>query len=151
MKDVRQSLSQRMDLNEPAFDFVWNNWATKKGLIFVWRAIEERIPTATALRHRGMNLSETICKTCGAAEESAAHVLLQCNLAKRVWEKITMWIRIPMVNTDGNLKELLSELNEMNCSRKMRKVIQQLLSKQCGLFGKSGMRRSSAIDKARYK
>ncbi|MFS7931602.1 hypothetical protein Hanom_Chr04g00357861 [Helianthus anomalus] len=70
-----------------------------------------------------MSLAGTTCKTCGAVEESAAHILLQCNFAKRVWEKITSWIRIPMVNTDGNLKELLLDLNDLNRGRRMKKAI----------------------------
>ncbi|KAJ0692910.1 hypothetical protein HanPI659440_Chr15g0591241 [Helianthus annuus] len=57
------------------------------------------------------------------AEEIAVHVLLQCNFAKRVWEKGTTWNKIPIVNTTGNLKELLKELNEVQRNWKMRKVI----------------------------
>ncbi|XP_022004181.1 uncharacterized protein LOC110901683 [Helianthus annuus] len=89
VKEVRRSLTQQVDLNESVFSFFWNKWTTKKSLMFVWRAIEEKIPTASALAHRGMNLAGTICKTCGAAEETAVHILLQCNFAKRVWEEMT--------------------------------------------------------------
>ncbi|XP_021985280.1 uncharacterized protein LOC110881271 [Helianthus annuus] len=123
VKDARQSLSNQLDLNEQAYEFVWNKWAPGKSLMFVWKAVEEKVPTTTALRGGGVNLQNVICQTCGAAEETAAHVLLQCNFAKRVWEEIVKWTKIPAANTEGNLKELLQELNDLQRSRKMRKAI----------------------------
>ncbi|XP_022007305.1 uncharacterized protein LOC110906490 [Helianthus annuus] len=122
-KIVRQALSQQIDLNVPAFEFHWNRWTTNKSLMFVWRAIEEKVPTATTLRNRGMNLPDVICKTCGAADKTAAHVLIQCNFTKRIWEKIINWTGIPMVNTEGSIKDLLQELNELQRSKNVRKAI----------------------------
>ncbi|XP_021980505.1 uncharacterized protein LOC110876648 [Helianthus annuus] len=77
--------------------------------MFVWRAIEEKVPTEAALRDRGMNLPDVICKTCGAAEETAGSCFTT--------------IKIPMVNTAGNLKELLKELNKVQRNWKIRKAI----------------------------
>ncbi|KAJ0941285.1 hypothetical protein HanRHA438_Chr02g0092791 [Helianthus annuus] len=75
--------------------------------------IEEKIPSATTLT----------CKTCGAANETAVHILLSCNFAKRIWEAITNWLKIPMINIDGSLSELLQEVSEIQRSRKIKKVI----------------------------
>ncbi|KAM0012127.1 putative EF-hand domain, reverse transcriptase zinc-binding domain-containing protein [Helianthus debilis subsp. tardiflorus] len=75
MRDVAKIL--------PIYVFSWNNWVSGKYTTFVWRANEEKIASAMALRNRGINLLDTICKTCGAAEESAVHVLLRCNFAKK--------------------------------------------------------------------
>ncbi|MFS7952854.1 hypothetical protein Hanom_Chr07g00611811 [Helianthus anomalus] len=70
-----------------------------------------------------MNLPDVMCKTCGAAEETAVHILIGCNFAKRVWEEITSWLKIPMVNTGRNISELLLEISEMPRSRNVRKAI----------------------------
>ncbi|XP_022015058.1 uncharacterized protein LOC110914576 [Helianthus annuus] len=123
VKNVKSSLGQRLDLNSAAYVFSWNNWVTGKCTTFVWRAIEEKIASAVALRNRGMNLPDIICKTCGAAEESAVHIPLRCNFAKRTWESVTNWLKIPMVNVEGSLKDLLLEMNEIQRSKGVRKAI----------------------------
>ncbi|XP_022013937.1 uncharacterized protein LOC110913413 [Helianthus annuus] len=123
VKNVKYSLSQNFDLNSVPCTFIWNNWVTTKGIMFVWRAIEEKIPSALALRSRGMNQIQVICKTCGAAEETAGHILLSYNFARRIWEAITFWLKIPMVNAEGSIAELLQEISDIPRSRKMRKLI----------------------------
>ncbi|XP_022042262.1 uncharacterized protein LOC110944926 [Helianthus annuus] len=123
VKCVKASLGQQLDLNSTAYEFGWNNWESNKCIMFVWRAIEEKIASATALRNRGLNVQEIVCKTCGADEESAEYILLKCNFAKRTWEMVTSWLKIPMVNVNGSLKDILVEINEIQRSRSMRKAI----------------------------
>ncbi|XP_022033464.1 uncharacterized protein LOC110935379 [Helianthus annuus] len=123
VRNVKLSLGQNLDLNLPPNMFTWNNWATSKSVAFVWRAIEEKVPTAVALTGRCMNLPDVLCKTCGATEETAQHILIECNFAKRVWEAITDWLKIPMVNTERTVAEWLSELLDLQRIRKIRKVI----------------------------
>ncbi|KAM0043258.1 putative reverse transcriptase zinc-binding domain-containing protein [Helianthus debilis subsp. tardiflorus] len=57
-----------------------------------------------------MNLPNVTCKTCGAADESTHHILIECNFAKRVWEMISKWLRIPVVNPEMNLKDMLTDV-----------------------------------------
>ncbi|XP_022030628.1 uncharacterized protein LOC110931551 [Helianthus annuus] len=121
VKDVRKSLSSALDLNVTADDFVWNSWATSKSIMFVWRAIVDKIPLAVDLKYRGVNLLDVTCKICGAVDETADHILLKCNFATRVWEMVTNWVNIPMVNTNGNVKDLLKDLNEIHRNGKMMK------------------------------
>ncbi|KAJ0700669.1 putative RNA-directed DNA polymerase [Helianthus annuus] len=123
VKNVKQTLGQNLDLNVPPSMFCWNNWVTSKCTTFVWRAVDEKIPTLLALRNRGMNFPNVTCKTCGAGDESAHHILIECNFAKRVWEMISKWLRIPMVNPELNLKETLAEIIEVQRSRNIRKLI----------------------------
>ncbi|XP_021984692.1 uncharacterized protein LOC110880478 [Helianthus annuus] len=91
--------------------------------MFVWRAIDEKIASAKAPRSRGLNLPDIVYKTCGADEESAVHILLKCNFAKRTWEQVTSWLKIPMVNVNDSLKDILLEINEIQRSKGMRKAI----------------------------
>ncbi|KAJ0534347.1 putative reverse transcriptase zinc-binding domain-containing protein [Helianthus annuus] len=105
--------------------------------MFDWRAVEEKVPTAATLRSRGMNHPDMTCKTCGAADETAAHVFIQCNFAKIIWEKIVTWIRIPLVNTDGSIKELLQELNDLQRSQNLRKAIHAIAIQTMWLLWKA--------------
>ncbi|MFS7901448.1 hypothetical protein Hanom_Chr00s214214g01841501 [Helianthus anomalus] len=70
-----------------------------------------------------MNLLNVVCKTCGAAEESAVHILLRCNFAKRTWELVSKWTKIPMVNMDGTLNDLLKEISEVRRIKGVRKAM----------------------------
>ncbi|XP_022023817.1 uncharacterized protein LOC110924087 [Helianthus annuus] len=83
----------------------------------------DRIATAVTLRNRGVNIPKVVCKICGAADETAVHILLQCNYAKRVWEEITNWIKIPIIDTDGDLKKLMKDINDIQRNWKIKKVI----------------------------
>ncbi|XP_021971356.1 uncharacterized protein LOC110866517 [Helianthus annuus] len=110
-------------MNSASNTFWWNNWATGKSIAFVWRELDERIPSAVALRSRVMSLQAVTCKTCGAADETASHILVSCNLAKRVWEEVTKWTKLPMVNTAGSIAELLQVIMDSQRSQKERKVL----------------------------
>ncbi|XP_022013882.1 uncharacterized protein LOC110913354 [Helianthus annuus] len=123
VKNAKQTLGQNLDLNASSNTFCWNNWVQSKCTTFVWRAVDEKIPSLLALRNRGMNLPNVTCKTCGAADESAHHILIECNFAKRVWEMISSWLRIPVVNPELNLKDMLAELLEVQRCRIIRKLI----------------------------
>ncbi|KAM0054284.1 hypothetical protein Hdeb2414_s0006g00193221 [Helianthus debilis subsp. tardiflorus] len=48
---------------------------------------------------------------------------MECNFAKRVWEAVTKWLKIPMVNTERSPAEWLLEILEIQRNRKIRKVI----------------------------
>ncbi|XP_022041764.1 uncharacterized protein LOC110944409 [Helianthus annuus] len=104
-------------------NFYWNNWATGKSVAFVWRAIDEKIPSAVALRNRGMNIQDVRCKICGVEDETAGHLLLRCNLAKRIWDAVSTWTRFPMYNTAASVSELLQLISESNRSRSVRKLL----------------------------
>ncbi|XP_035838151.1 uncharacterized protein LOC118485801 [Helianthus annuus] len=56
-----------------AYDFEWNRWTTNKSLMFVWRAMEEKIPTVTALRSRGMNIRCNVQVMRGCRRNSSPH------------------------------------------------------------------------------
>ncbi|XP_022024154.1 uncharacterized protein LOC110924459 [Helianthus annuus] len=98
-------------------------WATGKSTTFVWRAIDNKIPSAVALRDRGINLQEVTCKICGAGDESAEHILLRCNLAARVWEAVKDWTKTQSVNINGSIGELLQSILEGQRSRHRRKML----------------------------
>ncbi|XP_022008318.1 uncharacterized protein LOC110907678 [Helianthus annuus] len=85
--------------------------------------MEERIPTTTALKNRGLNIPDVTCGICGAAEETAAHILIQCNFAKTTWEAVADWLHIPRLNTEGDIKDLLVELKELQRGKNKKRAI----------------------------
>nr|XP_027103028.1 uncharacterized protein LOC113724320 [Coffea arabica] len=61
--------------------------------IFVWKCINNGIPTKAQIFHRTRR-GESICCGCGEKEESIEHILLQCKIAKEIW-------KFALVNWDG--------------------------------------------------
>ncbi|XP_022024945.1 uncharacterized protein LOC110925296 [Helianthus annuus] len=123
VKNVRLTLGRNLDINAAPNAFCWNNWATGKSTTFVWRAIDEKIPSAVALTGRGMLLQDMTCKICGADDENAMHILLRCNFVKRVWEAVSTWTNFPMPNNGNSVTELLQSILECHRSRFIRKIL----------------------------
>lgn len=61
--------------------FDWCKWVPVKCNIFGWRAEMGKIPTAMALRHRGIPILDVSCPFCGEAEESVDHLFTGCIVA----------------------------------------------------------------------
>ncbi|XP_021995580.1 uncharacterized protein LOC110892738 [Helianthus annuus] len=124
---VRQSLAKQIDLNSQSEEFVWNKWASGKSNMFVWRAINDKIPTAITLRERGLTLTDYNCSLCGEAEESANHVLLLCSFAKQVWKSILDWVKCRTISVEGSLKQLIPDVIDLQISRSKRKAIHAIV------------------------
>lgn len=52
---------------------------------FIWRSCHDRVPVASNLRKRGIELDVT-CKLCGEGIETIEHVLFQCEEAQIIWK-----------------------------------------------------------------
>ncbi|KAJ0445158.1 hypothetical protein HanIR_Chr16g0839841 [Helianthus annuus] len=46
---------------------------------------------------------------------------------EKAWEKVAVWVRIPMVNMAGNLEDLLQELYVLQRNRNIRKAIHAII------------------------
>ncbi|PWA80255.1 reverse transcriptase domain, Reverse transcriptase zinc-binding domain protein [Artemisia annua] len=77
---------------------VWNKIVPKKVNIFIWRALNGRIPVRVELNNRGIDLDSVLCPCCGDNVETYDHILVNCNVAMSVWEKIFNWWRKGAVN-----------------------------------------------------
>lgn len=62
---------------------VWNPPLLPKLKYFLWKILQNALPTGENLRRRGM-LTNTFCQSCGDAE-SLNHIFFHCSLAKEVW------------------------------------------------------------------
>ncbi|KAF5756496.1 putative reverse transcriptase zinc-binding domain-containing protein [Helianthus annuus] len=72
----------------------WCNWVPLKCNIFVWRAEMDRIATVEALAKRGVLISDDMCFHCRSGPDSVDHLLVGCELALGLWEKISFWCRV---------------------------------------------------------
>ncbi|KAJ0788573.1 putative RNA-directed DNA polymerase [Helianthus annuus] len=91
---VRKSLVEEKAVS---YDFImeWVSWVPAKCGVFFWRALQDKIPTRSALVKRNINIPDPYCCFCGDYEESTDHLFTGCSLAVRVWALFCGWARLP--------------------------------------------------------
>ncbi|XP_022031712.1 uncharacterized protein LOC110932763 [Helianthus annuus] len=70
----------------------WCKWVPIKCNVFIWRAELNRIPTADALRRRGIVVGDEACPLCKLEIESVEHLFASCVTAVVLWQKISRWL-----------------------------------------------------------
>ncbi|KAK1441535.1 hypothetical protein QVD17_07513 [Tagetes erecta] len=70
----------------PAYgpNFVWSPWVSAKVNVFRWRSLIDRIPCKLGLAKRNI-ISIPYCQSCVFMEENSNHILITCQIAKRIW------------------------------------------------------------------
>lgn len=85
--------SQVQVLNWPKF--VWIKGSPRKIRAFIWKMIQDRIPTLVNLKKRKLIHEEVkaFCKMCNQdEEESVEHLFFHCSFPSAVWKKIGKWL-----------------------------------------------------------
>ncbi|KAD4888782.1 hypothetical protein E3N88_20855 [Mikania micrantha] len=72
----------------------WSRWVPLKVNAFAWRAGLDRIPSKEGLIKRGI-LINPLCSFCSTHSETTVHLLLRCETASSVWDKVFMWCKAP--------------------------------------------------------
>ena len=103
--------------------FVWPKEIPPKIICFAWRARLGRIPSATALQHRGIIVNSTTCSYCGnQAAENSDHILATCPFARNTLGGILNWCGLPHIDFSS-----VHEITDFaagwgNCPKKRRKL-----------------------------
>jgi hypothetical protein len=73
---------------------LWKIDVPSKVLVFGWRFILDRLPTRSALNHRGiiLNPNDTTCAFCSQNLEDLGHLFLSCQFSVDIWNAIYTWI-----------------------------------------------------------
>ena len=69
----------------------WRKEVPMKVLCFAWRAMMGRIPTGEALSLRGCSVPSLVCSFCRTETENADHILVNCPLARNIWQWVVDW------------------------------------------------------------
>ncbi|GKA05534.1 reverse transcriptase domain, reverse transcriptase zinc-binding domain protein [Tanacetum coccineum] len=114
VKDLTKLVEEKtLSVASGADATIWNKWVPKKVNIFVWRALQGRLPVREELDKRGIDLDSLLCPSCGDMVESCSHCLVMCNFAMSVWEKIYSWWKIGGVNA-FSIEEFFSSNGNAN-------------------------------------
>lgn len=72
-------------------EIVWSRVVPIKVLCFIWRAAQDRIPSAAALEKRGSLVNSLWCSSCIGRTECADHILIDCPFATLIRNNILSW------------------------------------------------------------
>ncbi|KAJ0444928.1 putative reverse transcriptase zinc-binding domain-containing protein [Helianthus annuus] len=86
----------------------------------IWRIVQDKLPTTTALARRNIFVLNTRCKMCEDEDESALHLFVSCRIAVLVWEFISQWCKLSPIYV-LELKDSTNINNRNKGSRKWRK------------------------------
>lgn len=89
---------------------VWKLTLPPKIHIFWWQVANNFLPTKEVLFQRHVD-RETVCATCGAADETLFHIAFECSMARRFWEEVKKLtgIKVPRLHQVSWAKDLLTE------------------------------------------
>lgn len=100
---------------------VWLSRSPQKLNAFVWRALLDRLATLSNLKKRNILFQDESVKyrLCESnEEESAAHLFVQCCVAKAVWIKIQNWLDICAHWSEDLAKDILMFANTVTAKSK---------------------------------
>jgi hypothetical protein len=96
---VSDMLSEQENISKEqsaAFKGIWKCHAPSKVQGFAWLALKDRIPTKVNLFRRNILLqpADRICSLCGVEEENSIHLLIYCQFARQVWNRVCQWLNL---------------------------------------------------------
>ncbi|GJR71924.1 reverse transcriptase domain, reverse transcriptase zinc-binding domain protein [Tanacetum coccineum] len=102
---------------------IWNKWVPKKVNIFVWRALQGRLPVREELDKRGIDLDTLLCPSCGDMAESCSHCLVMCNFAMSgkkfiVGGRLGLLTLFPLRNFFPLMETLTSLVIHLECGKR---------------------------------
>ncbi|XVE53745.1 hypothetical protein DITRI_Ditri03aG0027400 [Diplodiscus trichospermus] len=83
-KDLYNDSTITAENNSTIWSYIWSAAASPKIRVFWWRIVRGIIPVFSILQHRGLDVLN-ICPACNMHGESIFHVLVQCELSRKVW------------------------------------------------------------------
>ena len=85
------------DSRELVWRKLWHLHIPSKIKIFAWRACVDVLPIMVNLQNRGIGDCD-LCPCCGVESETLFHSIINCEVARRVWEN---WEVSTMENWQG--------------------------------------------------
>ncbi|KAJ0836665.1 putative reverse transcriptase zinc-binding domain-containing protein [Helianthus annuus] len=115
----------------------WLNWTPLKVNCFLWRAVQNRIPTREALMIRNITLPTILCPLCNNRTETTDHILISCEFANYVWLQIFSWIKVPMPQFLISVVELFEFIRTYPIYKVNKKAMYVILTTTCWMIWKT--------------
>ncbi|XP_057770740.1 uncharacterized protein LOC130990529 [Salvia miltiorrhiza] len=99
MYTILHNSRQSMETTPNALKDIWHKCIPCKVSSFVWKALQDRIPTRENLLKRRIFLENNCysCPLCPALFESTDHILISCAYSNQVWKAIYKWLNFSYI------------------------------------------------------
>ncbi|XP_022020311.1 uncharacterized protein LOC110920407 [Helianthus annuus] len=112
--------------NNATIESLWNSWIPRKVNLLIWRAIINRLPTKTTLKHRGLPNIEEGCIWCNFGLDEPQHIFIRCQVARFIWSVIASWCKTPQLATVQDILEWIDMVNNLDGAKEKRKIIKSI-------------------------
>ncbi|XP_071713063.1 uncharacterized protein [Rutidosis leptorrhynchoides] len=83
--------SLKLGSNALSLSIPRNKLIPQKVYIFIWRAIQYKIPVRFEIDKRGIDLDSTLCPLCESDIETTEHILCSCPKTALIWNLVLDW------------------------------------------------------------
>lgn len=98
------------------WSIIWKIKIPSKVRFFIWQCGHNILPTLSLLKKRNV-VTQDQCKWCLSESEDMAHILWNCDIAKKARSKFSRWLEIDLVSLHRfDIRELLLKLQKMDKS-----------------------------------
>ncbi|XP_058777034.1 uncharacterized protein LOC131651385 [Vicia villosa] len=111
--------------HKEALKHVWRSWLPSKVKIFGWRLLKDRLATRAQLVKRGIleyNAAGFCAFGCLQIEDTA-HLFINCETSRRVWENIAIWLGIEPLGGDDCCSHFLVFLVRLRNKGSLRRIV----------------------------
>ncbi|GKC54978.1 RNA-directed DNA polymerase, eukaryota [Tanacetum coccineum] len=122
VKDVRSVLDETF-LPKENIPTRWVKSIPIKVNVFVWKLVQDRIPTRLNLMSRNIFVPSVECPVCNNDSESSSHLFFGCQVAKEVLKLICRWWDLVLYDFD-NYDGWLLWFNSIRLSSKLKGVLE---------------------------
>ncbi|GKU89286.1 hypothetical protein SLEP1_g3443 [Rubroshorea leprosula] len=105
------------------FSMLWNKMVPLKVSAFVWKVMQNKIPTGDNLLKRGVDGSNSdfTCIFCGKQTETVSHLFFTCDATWAIWHAAYAWWGLQAVFTSEGWKHLQQHMG-MAQNKKVKEI-----------------------------
>ncbi|XP_071740162.1 uncharacterized protein [Rutidosis leptorrhynchoides] len=85
--------------------------------IFLWRLLNDRIPTRVNLAFKGIDINCITCLNCGIGGDARDHIFLHCSMAVSLWRRVRTWVGLVWPDNIDSTDELFTWIDSAFGSR----------------------------------
>ena len=128
VKGTREHIDNNLFLDE-GNGTIWNRFLPKKiNIIFIWRALRDRLPSRWNISRKGIELETLSCPICDSTVETTIHTLWSCSLAEAIWQKVFAWLDLDVPH-QYHIRDLFTWIGNMQVNSSKKLIIEAI----CGV------------------
>lgn len=115
----------RKSLPNNVKDTRWNKLVPKKVNLFVWRLLNNGIPTHVNLFGRGVDVNTVRCNLCDNGFDDISHIFHRCRFMCDTRRKVNDWLKLNIPNMDP--LGTVAWYKDLQITNHQREVIEAIL------------------------